>query len=101
MRPAVFVFTALLLLVLSVAHRSLWPTQAQTSTTPAITNCAQRGAAVQGDGCAQTSSLDSTPANSPSHRILAGACGPAHDLHVVTYRPAGHPQTPAVVAWCR
>ena len=101
MRPGLFLAAAVLLLAGALAQGAfLRPTEAETTATPAITDCAQAmGAAVQGEHCSQVS-LDRNPGFIVSHLILAGACDTA-DLHVIRYVPVGGTLTnPLVAAYC-
>ena len=78
MRPGTFLAAAVLLLAGALAQGAfLRPTEAETTSTPAI-----------------------SPAFIVSHLILAGACNNA-DLHVIRYLPEGaNPTNPLVATYC-
>lgn len=101
MRPGVLVLSAALLLAAIAGQNSVLKSTRAESTVPAITACALEGAAVQGTGCTQPP-LDSIPGIAISYNVFPNACpGPARDLHVLRYAPAGAGATgPLVATWC-
>ncbi len=101
MRAGVLVLSAALLLAAIAGQNSLLKSTRAESTTPAITACALEGAAVQGTGCTQPP-LDSIPGTVISYEVFSNACGgPARDLHVLRYAPAGAGRAaPVVATWC-
>jgi hypothetical protein len=98
MRPAAFVvFAAIVLAVVAGQNALLRPTEANNSS-PAITECAREGAAVQ--GVCSPVSLDSNPGSIVSYNIFVGGCA-GGDLHVVRYLAEGEgSSSPAVAKWC-
>ena len=98
MRPAAFVVSAAIVLAVVAGQDALLrPTEANNSS-PAITECAREGAAVQ--GVCSPVSLDSNPGSILSYKVFADGCA-GGDLHVVRYLAEGQESSsPAVAKWC-
>ena len=98
MRPTAFVAIAALVLAVVAGQNTLLRSTEANNSSPAITECAPEGAAVQ--GVCSPASLDSNPGSISSYNIFVGGCA-GGDLHVVRYLAEDNgSSSPAVAKWC-